>query len=122
MKQPVWRAVAGVEVVLDHLGRPASRVVIGIQLSSCHYILLWLLFFLLLIHRQLKRERGDNEMIKKRTSCHAQAWTLTLSLSAGWSFCLVLKSFRNQKNIHRAKWKKNNKYVEEGVRGEEVCS
>lgn len=59
----------------------------------------------------------ENEMIKKRTSCHAQAWTLTLSLSAGWSFCLVLKSFRNQKNIHRAKWKKTQQICRRGSTG-----
>lgn len=38
-EQPVGRAVAGVEVMLDHFSCSSSRVVIGVQLSGCHDIL-----------------------------------------------------------------------------------
>lgn len=38
--QPEWWTVPGVEVVLDHLSCPPGRVVIWVQLASCHHILL----------------------------------------------------------------------------------
>lgn len=38
--QPEWWTVPGVEVVLDHLSCPRGRVVIWVQLASCHHILL----------------------------------------------------------------------------------
>lgn len=43
-KQPVWRSVACVKVVLDHFGRPLSRVMIGVELSRRHHMHLSLQF------------------------------------------------------------------------------
>lgn len=43
-KQPVWRSVTCVEVVLHHFGCPLSRVVIRVELSSGHHQLPRLLF------------------------------------------------------------------------------
>lgn len=43
-KEPVGGAVVGSEVVLDHFGGPLCGVVIRIQLSRCHQMLLSLFF------------------------------------------------------------------------------
>lgn len=56
-KQPVWRSVTCVEVVLHHFGCPLSRVVIGIELSSRHHEILRLLCLQLW---RLKAQRADS--------------------------------------------------------------